>query len=113
MSERNSNLSDLIEVPIRQSMWKTVLLAGADRRITIIVIGSCMVLVLLSRFSFWPSVTAILIATLGQLAGIKLAAVDPHLIDVYLRHVSFKRIYAARPDIRATRQKPTPSVPRM
>src|SRR4051812_15756565 len=100
----------LLEVPIRPSLWRAVLLAGADRRVTIIVIGSCMVLVLLSRFALWPCITALLLATLGQLVGIKLASVDPQIIDVYLRHIGFKRVYAARPDVHAPKYKPHPSV---
>ncbi len=103
----------LLKVPIHSSLWKTVLLAGADRRVTIIILGSCMVLVLLSRFSFWPCVVALTLATLGQILGIKLASIDPHLIDVYLRHIGFKRIYLARPDIALRPEKPRPSVPKV
>lgn len=105
--------SDLLEVPIRASLWKSVLLAGADRRVTITIIGSCMVLVLLSRFAIWPCVTAILLATAGQMIGIRLAAIDPHLIDVYLRHINFKRIYSARPDIAHHEAKQFPSIPKL
>ena len=110
---RSSEQDALLEVPIRSSLWKSVLLAGADRRITISVIGSCMVLVLLSRFSLWPCVTAAVIAVLGQLIGIKLTGVDPDILDIYLRHVSFQRVYAARPDIAAAQKKPHPSVPKV
>jgi type IV secretory pathway TrbD component len=104
---------ELNQVPIRASLWKSVLLAGADRRVTIIIIGSCMVLVLLSRFALWPCVTAILLATAGQIIGVKLAAIDPSLIDVYLRHINFKRIYSARPDITHQEVKLLPSVPKL
>lgn len=110
---RNSEEDPLLEVPIRSSLWKSVLLAGADRRITITVIGSCMVLVLLSRFSLWPCVTAVLIAVLGQLIGIKLAGVDPDILDIYLRHLSFQRVYAARTDIAVAKKKAHPSVPKV
>ena len=103
----------LLEVPIRSSLWKSVLLAGADRRITIAVIGSCMVLVLLSRFSLWPCVTAAVITVLGQLIGIKLAGVDPEILDIYLRHLSFQRVYAARTDIAVPKKKAHPSVPKV
>lgn len=103
----------LLEVPIRQSLWKNVLLAGADRRITIIIIGSCMVLVLLSRFALWPCVAAFLLAVLGQLIGVRMAAIDPDLIDVYLRHIGYRRAYAARADILSSRRVPPPSVPKV
>ncbi len=103
----------LLEVPIHSSLWKTVLLAGADRRVTIIILGSCMVLVLLSRFSFWPCVVAFALATLGQILGIKLANIDPHIIDAYFRHIGFKRVYLARPDIAFRPNKPYPSVPKV
>ena len=103
----------LLEVPIRPALWKTVLLAGADRRITIIIIGSCMVLVLLSRFALWPCTAALVVAILGQLIGVRMASVDPDLIDVYLRHIGYKRAYAARSDILAPRREPQPSVPKV
>lgn len=103
----------LVAFPIRASLWKQVHLAGADRRVTICVIGSCLVLVLLSRFALWPCLTAFLIATLGQLVGIKMANADPNLIDVYLRHIGFSKAYAARPDISVKTQKPFPSVPQI
>ncbi len=112
MSGNQSN-DGLFEVPIHASLWKSVLLAGADRRITIIIMGSCMVLVLLSRFSFWPCVVAIALATLGQLIGVKVATIDPHLIDVYLRHIGFRRAYVARPDILSPFRKPRPSIPKV
>lgn len=105
--------NELQEVPIRASLWRAVLLAGADRRVTIIIIGSCMVLVLLSRFALWPCITALLLATAGQIVGVKLAAIDPRLIDVYLRHINFKRIYCARPDITHQEIKLLPSVPKL
>ena len=101
----------LHEVPIRASLWKSVLLAGADRRVTIIIIGTCMVLVLLSRFGFWPCITAALLGTLGQIAGIKLAAVDTHLIDVYLRHIGYRRVYPARSRLCPIKRISHPSVP--
>lgn len=104
--------NELIAVPIRASLWKSVLLAGADRRFTIIVIGSCMVLVLLSRFALWPCLTALLIGTVGQMIGIKLAAIDPMLLDVYLRHIGFNRVYTARPDVAARPHVIHPSVPK-
>ena len=104
---------ELYQVPIRASLWKSVLLAGADRRITIFIIGSCMVLVLLSRFSLWPCLTAIAVATCGQIVGIKIAGIDPHIIDVYLRHVGYKRVYLARPDIATNPTKPRPSIPKV
>lgn len=111
--KRESTQGELYQVPIRASLWKQVQLAGADRRVTIIIIGSCMVLVLLSKFSLWPCVTAVVLSTIGQLIGIKLSASDPNLIDVYLRHISFNRAYAARTDITVKATKPKPSVPQL
>ena len=109
----NQPKDGLLEVPIRASLWKTVLLAGADRRITITIIGTCMGLVILSRFSLWPCAAAALLATLGQLLGIKMAAIDPNLIDVYLRHIGYDRVYLARPDVSAVARRPHPSVPKV
>ncbi len=105
--------SRLLEVPIRSSLWKSVLLAGADRRLTISVIGSSMVLILLSRFALWPCVTALIIGTLGQLLGIKLANSDPQLIDVYLRHIGFERLYSARSELGHKVKIQLPSVPKV
>ena len=113
MSSTQTDKEDLLEVSIRTSLWKTVLLAGADRRVTITIIGSSMVLVLLSRFSFWPCVTAISLGTIGQLVGIRIATADPQMIDVYLRHINFKRIYLGRPDIGSKVKKPNPSIPKV
>ena len=112
MNSANREYS-LLEVPIRPALWKTVLLAGADRRITIIIMGSCMVLVLLSRFALWPCITALGIAILGQLLGVRMASIDPDLIDVYLRHIGYKRAYAARSDIVWPHREPRSSVPRV
>jgi len=100
----------LLRVPIRASLWRSVLLAGADRRLTITVIGSSLVLVLLSRFSLWPCVTAVIIAVLGQVLGLRLAASDPHLIDIYLRHISYKRFYPARGEFGFRVKKQHPSI---
>lgn len=108
-----SRSNELLEVPIRASLWKSVLLAGADRRITITVIGSCMVLVLLSRFALWPCVTALSLATVGQLIGIKVSSADPQMIDVYLRHIGFNRAYSARPSISSKKRRPHPSIPKV
>lgn len=105
--------SKLLEVSIHASLWKTVLLAGADRRVTITVIGSCFVLILLTRFALWPCVAALLIATLGQLIGIKLANIDPQLVDIYPRHINFARAYLARTDIATTRSIGRISIPKV
>jgi len=107
------NLSqiELREIPIRASLWKPVLLAGADRKLTITVIGCCMMLVLISRFSFWPCIAAILFGTFGQLFSIKLSSRDPQMIDVYLRHISFNRTYSARPEFGSRKPKYIPSIP--
>ncbi len=107
------NNDELFEVPIRASLWKTVLLAGADRRITIAVIGSCMVLVLLSRFALWPCVTALCLATVGQLIGIKVSGADPQMIDIYLRHIGFARAYSARASLASRKRRPKPSIPKV
>ena len=104
---------DLLEVPIRPSLWKSVLLAGADRRITITILGSCMVLVLLSRFALWPCITAVVLGVIGQLVGVRMATVDPALIDVYLRHVGYGRVYLARPDILSRARSIRPTIPKV
>lgn len=110
----NSSKDDaLLEVPIRASLWKSVLLAGADRRVTIVVIGSCMVLILLSGFALWPCITAAVLASIGQLIGVKMAVVDPHLIDVYLRHISYNRCYSARPNLSSPDSAQFPSIPKV
>ena len=108
-----SQTSRLLEVPIRSSLWKSVLLAGADRRLTISVIGSSMVLILLSRFALWPCLTALIIATLGQLLGVKLASADPQMIDVYLRHIGFERLYSARSELGHKVKRRPPSIPKI
>lgn len=108
-----SSSSELYQMPIRASLWKSVLLAGADRRVTIFIIGTCMVLVLLSRFALWPCLTSIALAVIGQLVGIRLANVDPLLIDVYLRHVSYKRVYPAKADISVPYSRIIPSIPKV
>lgn len=111
--EGSSAKDKLLEIPIRASLWRVVLLGGADRRVTITVIGSCMVLVLLSRFSLWPCVTAVVLATLGQLIGVKLASADPQMIDIYLRHIGYSRIYTAHADICTQKRRPNPSIPKV
>ena len=103
----------ILEVPIRASLWKNMLLACADRRVTIIIIGSCMVLVLLSRFALWPCLTALALAVVGQMIGIRMATIDPDLIDVYLRHISHSKIYLARPDVISPCRSLLPSIPKV
>lgn len=112
MNDQN-NSTELIEVPIRASLWKSVLLAGADRRITIIIIGTCMVLILLSRFALLPCITALVLAIFGQIIGIKLANADPQLLDVYLRHINFRTVYLARADVIAKNPPIHPSIPKV
>ena len=56
-----------------------VILSDQNRHI-FISIGSCLVLVLLSRFALWPCVTALCLATVGQLIGIKISSADPQMM---------------------------------
>ena len=84
---------------IHESLTRPVLLGGADRRLTIINLGLSGMLVLLTGFSLYPTLSALFLCTLCQWAFVKITKIDPYLIDIYPRHLVKRRVYLSKPDI--------------
>jgi type IV secretory pathway TrbD component len=96
---------------IHQSLTRPMLLAGAERAPAvanwIMAAG-----ILFGGGLHWYTIAAsALLVTFGHWALVQAAKFDPELSRVYLRHVRYQRVYAARAPITAAPPRVRPSVP--
>ena len=73
------------------------LLLGCDRRLFILlftVIGS----LLMSSFSFFWAFVSVILFVVGLKVFRKMATIDAQLMDVYQRHIRYRRYYPANSD---------------
>lgn len=89
------------ETPIHRSLVRPNLLAGADRELVLINIFTAVALVFGAGPSWVTVGVAALQLTLGQLALVQAAKIDPLFRRVYLRHVRYAAYYPARSSVHA------------
>lgn len=89
------------EVPIHRSLVRPNLLGGADRELVLINVFAAIALVFGAGPSWVTAGVAVLQLTLGQLALVQAAKVEPLFRPIYLRHVRFAAYYPARSSVHA------------
>lgn len=82
--------------PIRQSLVRPVLIAGAERELVIANYTIILALLLGIGFNWITVVVSTLLATLGHWVLVKLSQKEPELRKTYLRHISYKDFYPAQ-----------------
>lgn len=61
--------------------------------------------------SFWMDGLAVIIFIIGHAAGVMITRCDPHMIELYLKHIKYKRYYLGQPTIYSRLQPVRGSVP--
>lgn len=54
--------------------------------------------------SLWMDGLAALIFVIGHAVGVMITRADPHMIELYLKHIKYKRYYLGQPTIHSRRQ---------
>jgi type IV secretion system protein TrbD len=115
--ETNENAVDaarsqgLRTVPIHVSLTRPILLAGADRELTLINVVAIFALLFGIGFSRWTFGVGVLMATAGQWALGRVTRYDPDFRRIYARHVQLQPFYPARASLHAPRPIVHASVP--
>ncbi len=98
-------------LPIHVSLTRPILLAGADRELTLVNLIVCFALLFGTGFSPWPLSIVVFLATVGQWALGRVTTYDAEFRRVYSRQVQLQAYYPAAPAIHARRPIIHPSVP--
>lgn len=61
--------------------------------------------------SLWMDGLAVIIFIIGHAAGVMITRCDPHMIELYLKHIKYKRYYLGQPTIYSRLQPVRGSVP--
>lgn len=95
----SSNDIELPRVPFRESLSRVIQLKGGDRRLVILVVAlACFLgLATLATYGIWVAVGVTALTAGLLLAGVyKLGKYDPQIVDIAIRHVSYRSSYPAR-----------------
>ncbi len=98
-------------LPIHVSLTRPILLAGADRELTLVNVIVCFALVFGIGFSQWTLAIVVFLATVGQWALGRVTKYDPDFRRIYTRQVQLQAYYPAAPSLRARRPIIHTSVP--
>lgn len=98
-------------LPIHVALTRPILLAGADRELTLVNVIVCFALLFGIGFSQWTLSIVVFLATVGQWALGRVTKYDPDFRRVYTRHVQLQTYYPAAPSIHARRPIIHGSVP--
>lgn len=82
--------------PIRQSLVRPVLIAGAERELVIANYTIILALILGIGLNWITILASTFLATVGHWILVKLAEKEPELRKTYLRHISYRDYYPAR-----------------
>ena len=91
----------LRRVPLHRSLTRPILLAGAERSLTILNSTFVVMLIFGCGIHVITLVTALFFGTIIQALLAKAAKVDPYLSLVYQRHLHYQRFYSAQASIHA------------
>ena len=81
-------------VPIRQSLTKPIMIAGAERELMILV-GFSSAMILTAGMSFLATTIAAIVFFVGTYLARALAKEDPYIIKIFLRHIKYRNYYPA------------------
>jgi type IV secretion system protein VirB3 len=90
-------------LPIHVSLTRPILLAGADRELTLLNAIICFALVFGIGTSRWTLGVVALLATVGQWTLGRVTRYDPDFRRVYARHVQLQPFYPPTSSIHAPR----------
>lgn len=106
-----TNAHGLRTLPIHVALTRPILMAGADRELTLINAVVCFALIFGIGASHWTLSVVVLLATVGQWALGRVTNYDPDFRRVYTRQVQLQAYYPAAASIHAPRSIIHPSVP--
>ena len=98
-------------LPIHVSLTRPVLLAGADRELTLVNAVVCFALLFGIGASRWTLAVVAILATVGQWVLGRVTRYDPDFRRTYTRHVQLQAFYPAAPSVHAPRPVVHPAVP--
>ena len=98
-------------LPIHASLTRPVLLAGADRELTLVNAVVCFALLFGIGASRWTLAVVAILATVGQWVLGRVTRYDPDFRRTYTRHVQLQAFYPAAPSVHAPRPVVHPAVP--
>ena len=109
--ENTGRTRGLRSTPIHASLTRPILLAGADRELTLINAIVIFALFFGIGLSRWTFAVCFLLATVGQWALGRVTRYDPDFRRIYGRHVQLQPFYPARASLRAPRAVVHASIP--
>ncbi len=96
---------------IHQSLTRPILLAGAERPLAIANWITAAALIFGGGLHWYTVAMGAFLLTVGHWALVQAAKFDPHLSQVYVRHIRYQDYYPARAPISAPPPRIRASVP--
>ncbi len=74
---------------------------GVDRSMFYIFVALCLPLIFAGRLSLKVDLIALVIFIILHIIGVLITRADSQMMDIYRRHIHYKKYYAAHPGIHA------------
>ncbi len=103
--------SEVRTLPIHASLMRPILLAGADRELTLVNAVVCFALLFGIGLSTWTGAVVALLATAGQWGLGRVTRYDPDFRRVYARQIQLQAYYPAATSVHASRAVVHASIP--
>ena len=94
-----------------KSLNRPFFIMGVDRRLFFLLLGFCVPIAYSARFSLEMDIITIIIFSLGYIAALLITRADPEFLQIYIRHIKYRKYYAAQAGIHAPIKFLKPSVP--
>jgi len=88
-------MSELQRTPVYRVLSRPSLLLGGERRLVIFT-GTLCVLLMFSCFSVYTVILGLTLWVASIAVFRQMAKADPHLSEIYVRHIRYQRYYPAR-----------------
>ena len=99
-------------LPFYHSMNKQTFIMGVNNEVFNLLLTISVAVAFSGRFiNVFADILAVLIFVIGVALGKKLTKVDPQIMEVYRRHIHYRKYYAPTAGIHADSKIIKPSVP--
>jgi type IV secretory pathway TrbD component len=94
-----------------QSLNRYFHVLGVERSLFYLFVGICLPIAVAGRLALLPDLIAISLFTLLHASGVLITRVDNQILEIYRRHIHYRKYYAAQCGIHSQIRTIKPSVP--
>lgn len=94
-----------------QSLNRHFTVMGVERSLFYLFVGLCLPIAVAGRLALISDLITIFLFIILHTCGVLITRADNQILEIYQRHINFKKYYAPQPGIHAQVKYPKASVP--